>query len=163
MYDVYDMNLPNRGSGLELPPTNDIESLIKESNAYDRAEFNREAFRLLGVWTTNAEYFLKLHFGDGAPAHKLSLKLTQMNSDPIAKKVTLETGSLEIIEADEKAEKVISKSFIDLGKTALDGSPGLVFTTVGNWSEDINEAIYIPSVHTSELRVFSHLLTNNPK
>ena len=158
------MNLPkNVESPFGLPSTDEIKSLIDDSSSFKTAEFNKKAMRAMEVWRSNADNYTRAHSSNSPVKQEMVLKIWQRTKEPIAQRVLVKTGSLEIVQEKSENERVGVPTILDLGMTTLNNTVGLAFITGGNWSDEVNEALYIPNSFLRCVEVASHLHISNPE
>jgi hypothetical protein len=113
----------------------------------------------MGLWHKSVEEYINK--SKSTLNEQVYLKLGQTGEDEISTRVFIETASLSVVNHETPISRIQTTSFYDLGMTALNGDVGLVFVTAGNLSDDLNEAIYVPTAHVDKIRISSHVLVTN--
>lgn len=148
------INSKNR-KGFEHTPVDDIQSLIHQAKSYDSPSFNRESFRLLGLWFTSQE---KKTAKPGITEFS-RLKVWQPDEEASSVSVVVKTGSLEVVDSEVEYKTLYSTFFHEVGMTAFKDTIGLVFITEGDYAEEVNKGLFVPVYHSRNLRITSHIIS----
>lgn len=143
-----------RHDSLGASATADLESLVRQAKSYDKSTFNKECFRLLGLWHIELD-----NVAEQLETDVESIRLVVWQDERVAEGANVAVKGLMIENDIVEFNPLSDTDFIDLGMTSLKDTVGVVFITEGDISDDVNPAIFVPASQTHVLHISSQVVT----